>query len=340
MRIIFILIIFFFTNCGTSVAPPFYAPPTENIASPHPLRIIAIDVGQGDATLIIAPNGEAMLIDAGPAANSERVMEALKREQINALAWIAVTHYHEDHVGGLGRVLNGFDNISGNSNDFNPKAFLDRGLELIPQNEIITTYLERTQNQRRALKIGDSITFGGVVLEVVTANGNDQVQSEALDENSLSLSFLISYHDFRFFLAGDITGGGGNPPFDTIDIESIISGSIGDVDVLRVAHHGSHTSTQSSFLEKITPEVAIISLGNGNDFFHPHQTVIDALLEKDIHVFQTERGWAKNEDVSIVEGDIEIQSFGEDYQVIGHPREKMPEVLYSSAESAEGKQLP
>ncbi|MBI4126275.1 MAG: hypothetical protein HY465_02155, partial [Deltaproteobacteria bacterium] len=91
---------------------------------------------------------------------------------------------------------------------------------------------------------------------------------------------------------------------------------VGDIDILRVGHHGSHTSTNANFLAATTPEVAIISVGDGNDYFHPHASVIDRLLEAGIEVYQTERGWTQNEAVHVAEGNVVIEIDHHGYSLV------------------------
>ncbi|MDO8494369.1 MAG: hypothetical protein Q7S68_03435, partial [Deltaproteobacteria bacterium] len=92
------------------------------------------------------------------------------------------------------------------------------------------------------------------------------------------------------FTAGDLTGGGGNPPYQTIDLETPLAPLIGDIDVLKVSHHGSHTSSNEFFLDTLQPEMAIISVGANNDFGHPHRTVLERLEERQIEIWKTTDG--------------------------------------------------
>ena len=270
-----------------------------------PMRVAAIDVGQGDATLVVAPTGEAALIDAGPwGVGASAVREALLSMGAASLDAMIVTHYHEDHFGGVPEVM---ALLSGKG------AVYDRGEPVRdPESPRFPLYESSAAGRRLALRPGDTLRFGDVRLEAVAVGGllpdGTQVDlGEPADENAASIAVLIRFGGFAMLVAGDITGGGGNAPHGTPDVETSLAPFVGDIDVLRVAHHGSNTSTNKTFLDAVRPEAAIISVGDGNDHFHPHSAVIERLLEAGAEIFQTERGWLSADGPSVADGDIVIE---------------------------------
>lgn len=299
------------------LSPPAVSPP--RIDASAPLQITVIDVGQGDATLIRAPTGEAILVDAGPpGAGTEAILPLLQALGIGALQGIVVTHSHEDHFGGVTEVLAGPDAAPGTADDcILTGGIYDRGEPLRPpESPRFPLYAASTAGHRQAVHPGEHLRLGGIDLEVVAAGGllADGASidlGDPPDENAASIALLIEYAGFRMLIAGDITGGGGEPPYQAPDVETELGPLIGDIDVLRVAHHGSQTSTNPAFLDALRPETAVISVGDNNDYGHPHRSVVERLLKRGIAVYQTERGWLDLDGPLIAQDDIVIEVDGE-----------------------------
>lgn len=297
---------------------------SRNGAPSGRLRIVAIDVGEGDATLVIAPQGEAALIDAGPPGAGQWIIRPfLESQGIEELQYAIATHYHADHIGGLPEVIAGADGTMGTDDDLIPRGGIyDRGEpQIAPESYAFELYQSHASGHRKDAHAGDIIELGEVRLEIVAESGNlaDGTQidlGDPPDENAASIAILIEYSGFRMFIGGDITGGGGTPPYETPDVETPLGPLAGDIDVLRAAHHGSDTSTNQSFLDEATPEAAIISVGDDNDYFHPHPSVIGRLLDAGIDVYQTERGSLGIEGPAIANGDVTIWVEGDgSYQI-------------------------
>ncbi len=281
------------------------------------MRVVFIDVGQGDATLIIAPGGKAALIDAGPeGAGASTVLSAMNRAGVRDLEAVIVTHYHADHVGGVAEVMLGKDGIAGTADDVVPvQGIYDRGGSYEGYSPAWSTYSATAEGRRHTLHPGDRLAVGEISLAVVAARGElsdgTTVPIDPSDENAQSLALVIEFGAFRMFVGGDLTGGGGTPPYDTPDVETAVGELVGDVDVLQVNHHGSTTSSNQSFLDALQPETAVISCGDDNDHFHPHPSVIDRLLAADVAVYQTERCWTDAaSDVTVADGDIIVTTDG------------------------------
>jgi competence protein ComEC len=264
------------------------------------LRLAFLDVGQGDSTIISSSN-EAMLIDAGPpGAGHDVVLPFLRKEGIDELKYIVATHYHEDHIGGIPEVIKGEDRILGTEDDVIPTGgVIDRGEDHEENSPAYEKYSEATNGFRHTARPGDSYIVGGASVEVVAANGElvdgTKIPIEPFDENSASVVLLVESGGFSFLGEADLTGGGGDPPYQTADIETELGPLVGDIDVLKVAHHGSATSTNEAFIEETDPELAIISVGDGNDYGHPDEEVVQRLIDSGAEVYQTERGWLGEE---------------------------------------------
>jgi competence protein ComEC len=133
----------------------------------------------------------------------------------------------------------------------------------------------------------------GAKARVIVVNGRyidgRRVHLNPDEENEACIGLLIQYGTFRYFTAGDLTGGGTTGGIETKDMESIAGEIIGDIDVLHVGHHGSETSTNDTFLKEIKPEAAVISVGRDNDYHHPVRSVLRRLEAARSKVYRTDQ---------------------------------------------------
>lgn len=258
----------------------------------HWFKIVILDVGQGDATMLFAPNGETLLIDTGPPGRGPKaVREVLKEMERETVETVFISHHHEDHMGGLEALKK-------------EEAFL------------ATDIIDKTNAE-----VGSRFGFGDLAVAVLAANGQignrPPPPGAAEDENNLSLALLVEYGAFRYFTDGDLPGGGGIAPYQTPDLETPLAPLAGDIDILLVPHHGSHTSTNPIFLDTLKPEIAVLSLGDDNDHFHPHYSVLQRLKKSGAKIWATEQGAIRNgeEHVKVVGGHICITTNGQTYQI-------------------------
>ena len=266
------------------------------------LTITCLDVGQGDATLIESPSGMTLLFDGGDnGRGSGVVVPFLQSKGLGSLDFMAASHYHSDHIGGLDEV---YDAIPINV------AVLDRGWTYTTLT--YSSYASTVASQRQTLTHGQVIDLGeGVTVTCVALNGNGVVSSpydNSSYENEYDVCLLVQYGGFDFFAAGDLTGGGLNYK----DIETAVAPLAGDLDVYRVSHHGSVSSSNENFLQGVQAEVAVISVGS-NSYGHPAQVVLDRLVSYGSFVYQTETGSGGTlpaGDLSVVGGHVVITTDG------------------------------
>ena len=300
--VIAILHLFILAGCGMPdlITDQFAGEdaPSNSLHS-QDFRVVFIDVGQGDSTLIKSPDGSAMLIDAGAWEAGTAVLSALEEARVSELKAIVATHYHADHIGGIPQVIQ----------EIPTEVIYDRGHSYSGNSPAYEHYVEATASKRKALNPCDRIHASEVVLQTVAANGEVCGGSNTAlegDENAASLAFVVEYGEFRMFIGGDLTGGGGNFPYNTPDVESLVADVVGDVDVLKASHHGSRTSTNQNLLDALKPEHAIISCGDDNDHGHPHSSVVERLLGSGAAVHQTEQCSTTNTNVAIANGNITL----------------------------------
>lgn len=252
------------------------------------LRVWVFDVGQGDAIFLEMPTGEQVLVDGGP---DDAVLTKLGEVMLPAdrtIDALVLTHPHADHLAGLVEVLERYRiGTVYETGQATGDALLD-------------TFRSEATDQgsaRSIVKDKENIVFGDVTLTVVAPN--ERLEGRELDEaNDGSVVILVSYGETSLLLTGDA------PTTEEADILADLPGS---VDVLKVAHHGSATSTSGAFLRAAAPRFAIIPVGE-NGYGHPHPVLIDRLAAEGAGVFRTDR-----------DGDILITSDGGEPAVVAAP---------------------
>lgn len=254
------------------------------------LRIYHIDVDQGDATLIVAPNGHSLLIDSGKNGHGQRLRNAMQEAGITQLDCFIDTHYHEDHYGGIDELASPPAITIGTVYDRGDKAFLPPGKDTEDRYvEYDTTFGHRAVHLTRGMSIPLDpnlsiicISSGGVVL------GEPDPVHPASDENDMSISLLLNYGNFRYFIGGDI-----EDPSETKIADLDV---VQDVDVYQADHHGADNGTTTAFLNDLHPTAIIISNGTNGTYRHPRETTLTRMnaLSPQPAIFQTNKNLQAN----------------------------------------------
>jgi competence protein ComEC len=283
----------------------------SNAAVCRQLEVHAIDVGQGDCTLILSPDGKTtVLIDAGDEdRGTKSVLPYLRKHHIDHLSYVFASHYDADHIGGLDEVIKGVGvkKIG---------AVYDRGDK--PSKSTTATfkrYSKAADGRRKTLKLGQVISLGGgvsvkCVAEDGTVLGKKPIPNAAGNENNLCVALLLTYKHFRYCTAGD-SGGKKSGPY--VDVETSLAGVIGHVNAMKVDHHGSASSSNEAFLKALRPTVALIDVGT-SDYKHPRQPTLDRLVKAHCTIYQTEAGNGGHEPATcdiIAGGSIKLATDGQ-----------------------------
>jgi beta-lactamase superfamily II metal-dependent hydrolase len=272
------------------------------------LRIEVADVGQGDGAYVQAPNGRTLVIDGGRARHKgDSIVPTLLARAIPRPEMALVSHFDADHLGGIVELLRGPDGLECTSDDRVPPLGL---FDYAPAQSTCNSDLCVSYYKLRACNAGqiaggdgsrvpvpgEELRLGGSVrVRVLAVNGElgDGVVVPTGSDNSNSIALVVEFGNFRYFTAGDLTGGlGGDCPsvMDSADVESALGPRVGRVDVLHVNHHGSCTSSNAAFLRALAPQAAVVSVGENNAYGHPHQEVLDRVAQGATAVFMTSPG--------------------------------------------------
>jgi competence protein ComEC len=243
------------------------------------LLVEAIDVGQGDSLLLIAPDGKTMLVDGGGFGGGphqapqdydigeEVVSQVLWSRGIRRLDVVALSHAHSDHMGGLPAVLRNFHPVElwvGNNPRFGAyNALLDEAASL--------------HVRVRSLRAGDALSFGPAQVNVLAPFRDYQPGAEPANNDSLVMH--LAYGETSVLLEGDAEA----PVEDAMLAESGLASTL-----LKVGHHGSITSTRPGFLARVAPRFAVISCGLHNRYGHPRMEVLEELQAAQVRTLSTD----------------------------------------------------
>ena len=236
------------------------------------LSLSVLDVGQGDALFVESPSGSQVLIDGGP---DERVLAQLGELMAfwdRSLDLVVLTHPHADHLDGLVEILKRYD----------VGMVLESGV-----NHSIPEYGEwRTLLREKGVSVvvanaGQRVRLSGSVYLDVLAPLTSYEGKSPKDVHDAMVVLELVHGATKALLMGDAER--------PLERELLASGLDLDVDVLKVGHHGSKTSTSGEFLRATTPRSAVISVGRKNRYGHPHQEVLDRLEAAGMRTFRTDR---------------------------------------------------
>ncbi|MBK5242452.1 ComEC/Rec2 family competence protein [Clostridium sp.] len=225
-----------------------------------------IDVGQGDC-ILIQVNHKNLLIDSGPSSSTEKVIKYLKNNNISKLDYIIATHPHEDHIGGMASIIKTFKvgefiapKVTSSSEEFKDmiRALINKNLNIKVAKPNIT------------LDLGPDTTC-------IILSPNKNIYKNT---NNYSCAIKISYKNSTYLFTGDI---------ETISEQEILNkGYDLRAQILKVAHHGSNSSTSTEFLNAVCPKIAIISSGANNPYGHPNKETIDKLKNLNCIIYRTD----------------------------------------------------
>ncbi|MDE5539194.1 MAG: MBL fold metallo-hydrolase [Bacilli bacterium] len=238
-----------------------------------------LDVGQADAMVLELPNRELMLIDAGESQSAKKIIDYIKNLGYNRIDYVIGTHPHADHIGGMAEVIKAFEI----GTIYMPKV--------VATSKTYENLLLTIQDKGLKIKTGKSgvqvFDNGNLKGEIVAPN-----KEKYSGYNNYSIVLKLVYGDTSYLFMGDA---------EALS-ESEIMGEV-DVDVLKVGHHGSDTSSSHEFLDKVQPKYAIISVGADNKYKHPSSDVVKRLEKYTTNIYRTD----ENETIKVISNGKDIK---------------------------------
>ena len=245
------------------------------------LNVMFIDVGQADCEIVRFPDGRNVIIDAGKNDTEEELVEKLKAYGFERFDIVIATHPHEDHIGGMDTVIDNFEigcvympDASSNSNTFND----------------MLNSIENKNVKVVKAKAGVSVIDEENINMVFVAPNSDSYD----ETNDYSAVLKLTYGERSFLFTGDAEA--------VSEKEMLKNGMDLRADVLKVGHHGSSTSSTKKFIKAVNPEYAIIEVGEGNSYGHPHKETLNVL--KKAEIYRTD-----------IHGDITVKCDGTDIKI-------------------------
>lgn len=242
-------------------------------APPSPedgFSVVFLDVGQGDAALLVCGN-HWMLIDGGGRESSQKIYTVLKERNITHLDMVIASHPHEDHIGGLSAAFQiaEVQRVLSPVETYDSKSF-----------ENLKRYAQEKSSGITVPAPGEVYALGDAAVEILGVNTGPT-------ENSRSIVVKVTYGNVSFLFPGDMEAEYVDPNWNLT------------ATVLKVSHHGSYTGASRDFLARVSPKYAVLSLGTDNPYGMPHKSALDLLEKHCQRVYRTD-----------LQGDITISSDG------------------------------
>ncbi|MBE6791540.1 MAG: MBL fold metallo-hydrolase [Ruminococcaceae bacterium] len=251
-----------------------------------------LDVGQGDSALVEC-DGHYMLIDGGDTGASNKVLSTLIENDVRTLDILVASHLHKDHIGGLLEIFDYVQQVNlaiSNDNDADTEIF-----------QSFQGILDENRLELKIPTVGEKYALGSATIEILDVS--------TLNEND-SLVILITYGNTRFLFSGDIEADAQRRIADKYmnDVDSEFK-----INLIKMPHHGSHPSEEYKesalyyFLRTFMPDYAVISVGKGNKYNHPHELTLDMLNDLGAKTYRTD-----------INGDIIVKSNGQEILIESH----------------------
>ena len=242
------------------------------------LKIYFVDVGQGDSSFIVTPKNKTILIDGGGSTSQDfdvgksTLIPYLLDRGYRKIDYMFISHFDEDHVGALLTVL---EELKVN------RVFISKQEESSSNYERFLKIIDKKKIPVLIIKIGDRINIEKNIFFYFLWPKEEQIEDNILNNNAIVMK--LNYNKFSMLFTGDIEKKAEEEICNTYGKSNVLESTI-----LKVAHHGSKTSSTEEFLEKTKPIISLIGVGKNNLFKHPSDEVISRLEEMNIKIYRTD----------------------------------------------------
>lgn len=238
---------------------------TEDVifAGENTLNVYFIDVGQADS-ILLENKGHYMLIDAGNNEDGPKLVNYFNEQDIKEFDYVVGTHAHEDHIGGMDDIIKNFK-----INNF----YMPDAVTTTKTFEDVLDALEETNVIFQTPKVNQTFNLQDTTITTLSVTADEK------NLNDTSIVLKVKHGTNTFLFMGDAS----------TKIEKNLLNKDIKSDVLKVGHHGSRYSTSLEFLKKVSPEYAVISVGENNTYKHPHEEILKRLEEQNIQIYRTDK---------------------------------------------------
>ena len=245
-----------------------------NISFDDNLKVFFVDVGQGDCTVIITPEGKNIIIDGGEDFEGKIVYPYLLDRGITNINYMIISHFDSDHIGGLFSVL---ENLKVD------KVIISKQLRMSENYYRFEDIVRKKNIKTIVVKKGDIIKIeNNILLDILWPNSTNVIEEN--DLNNSSIVCKIHYKEFSILFTGDIEEAAESTIIEQYENTNSLRST-----VLKIAHHGSKTSSTQKFIERVSPQIALIGVGKNNKFGHPNESVIKILNNYNIKIYRTDQ---------------------------------------------------
>lgn len=255
------------------------------------------DVGQSDCTIIICDD-EVMMVDCGTHNQINTIKQSLLSLNIKKIDYMLVTHQHDDHMGGAAEIIKNWKV----KNFIMPKLLEENNVSGFTYDDLLHSLFEDKSVNKIAAQDCKSFMLGSAKVEFLSPINQDK------NLNNMSVVVKVTYGKTSFLLQGDAES----------KIENLLLDSQCDIDVnvLKLGHHGSNTSSNEKFLEAVSPDVTIISSGYENTYNHPNDNVLNRIDNIETDTF-----------VTSLHGNISVTSNGS--EIVVYPQKNADKHIYN-----------
>ena len=247
---------------------PFIEEPRQITVPDGDMAVHFLDVGQGDCSLIVMPNGKTVLIDASTNDEGENILEYLSLYDIDRIDFFVLTHPHADHIGGAKDIVEG----------------IKVGKIVMPDVTTDTSVFENLLNAIDKKHIPVHIAEVGEIISLGNANLKVLAPVKKTDDlNNMSIVLRLDYGNTSFIFTGDAEEPSESDMLDRFGKNEF------KADVIKIGHHGASTSSSEEFLKAVSPEYAVISCGKENSYGHPHSETVSKLNDLGITYYRTDK---------------------------------------------------